>query len=67
MKMFYTRLTKGKDKIELMGEATMENMTAADTARQLLADGWAFVPQAELAADVRTASIPEPGYRPAVH
>lgn len=68
MRMFYARLTKGKDEIELMGEATMENMNdAADTARQLMADGWTPVPKDQLAAEARTASIPNPGYRPQVH
>lgn len=68
MRIFYTRLTKGEDVIELTGEATMDNMNAAaNTAQQLLADGWTFTPPAELLAEARRASIPDPGYRPQVH
>lgn len=65
MKMFYTRLTRGKDIVELVGEATTENVAAAaDTARQLMAEGWTPVPKDQLAAEARTAAITEPGYHP---
>lgn len=65
MRVFYTRLTRGENTVNLVGEATMENLTAAAaTARQMLADGWTFVPQAELAAEVRRATMPTPDHYP---
>jgi hypothetical protein len=67
MTMFYARLIKGRDVIELVGEPTPDSLlAAARKAQELLANGWTFVPQAELAAEVRTATIPRPGHWPTV-
>lgn len=66
MKMFYTRLTRGDETVNLIGEATMENMlAAADTYRELVADGWKPVDPEKIAAEVRAATMPSgPRYHP---
>lgn len=66
MKMFYTRLTRGDETVNLIGEATMPNMlAAAEHFRELVADGWKPVDPETLAAEVQIATIPTPGYQPA--